>query len=186
MQRPDAVGNASGKVRLTIPAQQHTEQDVAGVPIVGKAHGDGDHLLVVLLRRTPGRFLCLARLGFLGRLLGFPAAHFAFEDVVVDLPLLGIGQDRIGIANLLEGRMRLGFATGVAVRMPLHRRAAIGELDLVEGGIGLYAKRRVERIHGERGRAKNGGVHPSMPHCIKSRRRPPPVPCASAWQPRFA
>jgi len=39
------------------------------------------------------------------------------------------------MANLLEGRMGLGFTARIAVRMPLHGRAAIGELDLVQGGI---------------------------------------------------
>ena len=41
-----------GEFCIAVPAEQHAEQDVAMVAIVGKTHGDGDHLFVMLLRKA--------------------------------------------------------------------------------------------------------------------------------------
>jgi hypothetical protein len=59
-------------------------------------------------------------------------------DHVVDLAPLGIGQDLIGLVDLLEPLDRLGF--GVDVRVPLLSELAEGALDLGVVGVALDAQ----------------------------------------------
>src|SRR5437660_1552389 len=80
--------------------------------------------------------------------LRLPVPHLTLEYLVVDLALPGIGKDGVGVTNFLECRVRRGLAARVAVRVPLHRRAAIGALDLVRGGVRLHAEGRIEGGHG--------------------------------------
>ena len=55
-------------------------------------------------------------------------------EPVVLRALLGIGEDLIGLRRLLEAVLGLGVAW-VAVRVQLHRHAAIGALELSGGGV---------------------------------------------------
>ncbi len=54
-------------------------------------------------------------------------------EAVIARALLGVGQNGVGLAALLEALFRLRII-GVAVRMVLQRELAIGALDLLIGG----------------------------------------------------
>ena len=53
---------------------------------------------------------------------------------VVNLALLRIAQNAVGFGTFAKLNLRLGLIFGVAVRMPLQRRLAVGGLDFVNGG----------------------------------------------------
>ncbi|MNT54520.1 hypothetical protein D3C72_1916890 [compost metagenome] len=132
--------------------------------VIGKAHRDSNHLLVVFLRDALALSLRLALLLFLRLALLLPAPHLLLEYLVVDLALPGVGKNGVGVADFLECRVRLRLAAKVAVGVPLHRGTAVGALDLVQGGVRLHAEGRVEGGHGQIGRLSGGrlpGGHPS-------------------------
>ena len=70
-------------------------------------------------------------------------------EPVVAGPLLGIGEDRVGLRRLPEPLLRLGIA-GVAVGVVIERQLAVGRLDLVRRGVAGDAEDLVE-IAGCRG-----------------------------------
>lgn len=164
LERPDAVRDARRQAGFAIATEQGAKDDVAIVSEVGKAHGDSHHALVVFLRDALGFTLGRAFLFFLGSVLGLPALHLAFEDLVVDLALHGIGEDGVSVAYFLEGVVGLGFAAEVPVGMPFHRGTTVCASDLVLCGVGLDAERGVEGGHGPEAaaRGRRVGVHPSM------------------------
>src|SRR6185503_20358592 len=63
-------------------------------------------------------------------------------ELVVGRALARVGQHLIGFLALLEFLLGL-LVAGVAVRVVLHRHAAIGLLDLVLGGVAVDAQHRV-------------------------------------------
>ena len=73
---------------------------------------------------------------------------------VVLLALVGVGQHRVGLLDLLEALLGLRVAR-VRVRVPLARKAPVGLLDLLLGGPLLHAQRVVEVSH----RLLLGGTH---------------------------
>src|SRR5829696_8478500 len=80
-----------------------------------------------------------------------PAAHAGAPEHVVLLAALRIGEDLVGLVDLLEPCLRLGLL--VHVRVPLLREAAEGALDLGVAGAALDAEHLVEvtfRSHGQR------------------------------------
>ncbi len=61
-------------------------------------------------------------------------------EAVVDRPLLGIGENAVGLGGLAEFVFSFGLGFGIAVRMILERSLPVGGLDLVAGGVALDAE----------------------------------------------
>ena len=69
------------------------------------------------------------------------------------LALLGVGQDRVGLLDLLEALLGVLVAV-VRVRVVLARQLAVGLLDLLVGGLLVDAERLVRVLHRRHGYAE--------------------------------
>src|SRR5579884_3948930 len=138
-------------------------QVVAQVVAPCRAGGGPAAEAAALEPAEPGRPLAHTRL-----------AHAGVPEHVVGTPLLRVGEDRIGLVDLLE-TLGGGGITRVAVRMVLHGQPAEGPFEVVLAGVPPDAQDLVvvaldrQRLFGVRGRPGDphqGGPQNSIVHAV--------------------